>query len=266
MARLLSSLSSTAAPAATLAGFLLLWEIGVRVAGVPEFLLPKPSRIVEFMVANAELLWRHGQATILATLLGFALAIAFGVAVAAAIVWSEPFERAVYPLIVMTQVIPKVAIAPLIIVYLGFGLEPKIFLAFLVSFFPVVINTALGMRSVDRELLELLVSLRATKWQIMHKVRWYRALPHLVEGAKIAITLAIIGAIVGEFSAGNVGLGYLIVASSSSVNTTMSFASLFVLIIGGIVFFELIHLAGLLMTPWVRRATELERLAAQGTA
>jgi len=266
MARIRSGLPSLVAPAAALGGFLLVWDVGARLAAVPEFLLPKPSRIAEFVVGNAALLWHHGQATITATILGFVLALAFGIVVAIAIVWSTPFEGVIYPLIVMTQVIPKVAVAPLIIVYMGFGLEPKVFLAFLVSFFPVVINTALGLKSVDRELLELLVSLRATKWQIMRKVRWYRALPHLVEAAKIAITLAIIGAIVGEFSAGNVGLGYLIVASASSVNTTMSFASLFVLIAMGIVLFYVIHLAGLLVTPWVRRDTEFEHPAAQAAS
>jgi NitT/TauT family transport system permease protein len=156
-------------------------------------------------------------------------------------------------------VIPKVAVAPLIIVYMGFGMEPKVFLAFLVSFFPIVINTALGLKSVDPELLELLVSLRATRWQILRKVRWYRALPHIVEGSKIAITLAVIGAIVGEFSAGSTGLGYLIASAASSVNTTLSFASLFVLIIVGIVLFEVIHVVGILITPWRRQRSEAEQ-------
>jgi NitT/TauT family transport system permease protein len=118
-------------------------------------------------------------------------------------------EEATYPLIVFTQVIPKVAIAPLLIVYLGFGLEPKVFLAFLVCFFPIVINTTLGLKNVSPELLELLTSLRATKWQVLWKVRVHRAVPSFVEGAKIAITLAVIGAVVAEFVSGNRGLGYL---------------------------------------------------------
>jgi NitT/TauT family transport system permease protein len=196
---------------------------------------------------------------VLTTVLGFAAALVVGVALAVAIVWSTQFERAVYPLIVTTQVIPKVAVAPLIIVYMGFGMEPKVFLAFLVSFFPIVINTALGLKSVDPELLELLISLRATRWQVMRKVRWYRALPHIVEAAKIAITLAVIGAIVGEFSAGNVGLGYLIASAASSVNTVLSFASLFVLIVVGIVLFEVIHVIGILITPWYRQRSGAER-------
>lgn len=259
MSRLARAAVAAGPPVAALIAFVVAWEAIVRIFLVPEFLLPKPSQIGAFVTANVALLWQHAQATTLATLLGFAIALVFGVALAVAIVWSTPFERAIYPLIVMTQVIPKVAIAPLIIVYMGFGLEPKVFLAFLVSFFPVVINTALGLKSVDPELLELLRSLRATKWQVMRKVRWYRAVPHVVEAAKIAITLAIIGAIVGEFSAGNVGLGYLISAAASSVNTTLSFASLFVLIAIGLVLFGLINVAGIVMTPWLRREGEAER-------
>jgi NitT/TauT family transport system permease protein len=252
------ALEAAVPPVAALLAFFVLWEVVARVFVIPEFLLPKPTRILEYIAQNASLLAQHAQATIVATLLGFAIALAFGIGMAVLIVWSTPFERAVYPLIVLTQVIPKVAVAPLIIVYMGFGLQPKIFLAFLVSFFPVVINTALGLKSVDPELLELLVSLHATRWQIMRKVRWFRAVPHVVEGAKVAVTLAIIGAIVGEFSAGNVGLGYLIASAASSVNTTLSFASLFVLIAIGIVLFEVIHVVGLLITPWTRRGADAE--------
>ncbi len=246
-------------PAAALIGLIALWEIAERVFLIPEYLLPRPSHIAEFMAQNSGLLARHGLATLETTLAGFALAVVFGVALAVLIVWSTPFERAVYPLLVLTQVIPKVAVAPLIVVYMGFGLEPKIFLAFLVSFFPMVINTALGLRSVDPELLQLLMTLRASRWQILRKVRWYRALPNVFEGAKIAVTLAIIGAIVGEFSAGNLGLGYLVASSASSVNTTLSFASLFALIVIGIVLFEAVHLVGVLTTPWLRRQPEAER-------
>jgi NitT/TauT family transport system permease protein len=254
-------LAAALPPLAALLSFFIIWELAVQLFSIREFLLPRPTRVLEFLIQNPGLFAQHAQATIIATLGGFVLALIFGVALAVAIVWSAPFERAVYPLVVTTQVIPKVAVAPLIVVYMGFGMEPKVFLAFLVSFFPIVINTALGLKSVDPELLELLISLRASRWQIMRKVRWYRALPNVMEGAKIAVTLAVIGAIVGEFSAGSMGLGYLIASAASSVNTTLSFASLFVLIAVGIVLFEAIHVIGLLMTPWRRSAAEqpLER-------
>ena len=246
-------------PAVALVGLIAVWEAAEQVFPIPQYLLPRPSHIAEFMVQNSGLLARHAEATLETTLIGFVLAVVFGVALAVLIVWSTPFERAVYPLLVLTQVIPKVAVAPLIVVYMGFGLEPKVFLAFLVSFFPMVINTALGLRSVDPELLQLLMTLRASRWQILRKVRWYRALPNVFEGAKIAVTLAIIGAIVGEFSAGNLGLGYLVASSASSVNTTLSFSALFALIVIGIVLFEAVHVIGILTTPWLRRQGEAER-------
>ena len=246
-------------PAVALVGLIAVWEAAEQIFPIPQYLLPRPSHIAEFMVQNSGLLARHAEATLETTLIGFVLAVVFGVALAVLIVWSTPFERAVYPLLVLTQVIPKVAVAPLIVVYMGFGLEPKVFLAFLVSFFPMVINTALGLRSVDPELLQLLMTLRASRWQILRKVRWYRALPNVFEGAKIAVTLAIIGAIVGEFSAGNLGLGYLVASSASSVNTTLSFSALFALIVIGIVLFEAVHVIGILTTPWLRRQGEAER-------
>lgn len=243
------------APVAALLAAFLLWELWVRLAEVPRFLVPAPSAIVEYSIDNAGLLVPHAWATIWATLVGFLMSVVFGIALSIAIVWSRTFEDAVYPLVVMTQVIPKIALAPLLVIYLGFGVEPKIFLAFLISFFPMVINTTLGMKSVSVELLELLATLKATKWQILVKVRMFRAIPYMVEGAKIAITLAVIGTIVGEFTAGNSGLGYVIAASAANLQTVQGFSAIVILIAIGIVLFEAIHIGGRLLTPWAPRTT-----------
>jgi NitT/TauT family transport system permease protein len=242
-------------PALTLVGLIVVWEIIVDIGNVPRFLLPPPSAVVAETIERLDLLIRHAQATVYSTLIGFLMSVLFGIGLSSLIVWSRTFEDAVYPLVVMTQVIPKVAIAPLLIVYLGFGQEPKIFLAFLVAFFPMVINTTLGMKSVSVELLELLATLKADRWQVMTKVRFKRAMPYMVEGAKIAITLAVIGAIVGEFSAGGQGLGYLILSASSNLDTTLGFSALLVLIIVGVVLFEIIHLGGRLLMPWAPRTS-----------
>lgn len=247
---------TTIAPVVALIVMFTVWEGAARILRVPEYLLPAPSSVFGYTAVHLGLFLPHAAATVQTTLLGFAFAVAFGVALSVLVVWSRTFEDAVYPLIVMTQVIPKVAIAPLLIVYLGFGPQPKILLAFLLSFFPMVINTTLGMRSVSTELLELLTTLRASRWQVMRKVRFMRAIPFMVEGAKIAITLAVIGAIVGEFASGSVGLGYLIASSSSSLNTVQGFSALLVLIVIGIVLFEAIHIGGRLLAPWATRATE----------
>lgn len=252
MTRFLVTQRTTIAPIAALVLMFVLWEALARLARVPQYLLPSPSSVFEYTGTHAGLFMPHAWGTLQATLYGFLLSVIFGIGLSVLIVWSPTFEDAVYPLVVMTQVIPKVAIAPLLIVYLGFGQEPKVFLAFLVSFFPMVVNTTLGMKSVSTELLELLTTLKASKWQVMRKVRFMRAIPFMVEGAKIAITLAVIGAIVGEFTSGNLGLGYLIASSSSSLDTVQGFAALLVLIVIGVGLFEVIHLGGRLLTPWTR--------------
>jgi len=253
-----------AAPVLALVGVFALWEAWVRITDVPQFLLPAPSAIVAYTLANIGLFAKHALVTIWATLLGFLLSVVFGIALSVLIVWSKTFEDAVYPLVIMTQVVPKIALAPLLIIYLGFGIEPKIFLAFLISFFPMVINTTLGMKSVSVELLELLATLKATKWQILVKVRIFRAIPYMVEGAKIAITLAVVGTIVAEFTAGSSGLGYIIAASAANLQTVQGFSAIIILIIIGIVLFEAIHLGGRLLTPWAPK-TSLEEHKAMGS-
>lgn len=246
------------APAASLIGLVLLWELAVDFGEIPRFLLPPPSAVVAYTAENIGLLSTFALDTLIATLAGFALAMGIGIAIAIAIVWSPTFEDATYPIIVVTQVMPKVAIAPLLVVYLGFEMAPKIFLAFLVSFFPVVINTTLGLKSISVELTELLATLGARKWQVMVKVRLWRAVPYIVEGAKIAITLAVIGAIIGEFSAGNQGLGYLITSAASNLDTTLGFSALLLLVLIGVLLFELIDVGGRLLTPWIPKS-QLER-------
>lgn len=238
------------APALALVGLVILWEVAVQLLDIPTFLLPPPTTLLGFLVGHVAFFEPYALSTLIATVAGFALAMIFGVTLAVLMVWSRTIEDAAYPLIVLTQVMPKVAIAPLLVVYLGFGSAPKIFLAFLVSFFPVVINTTLGLKSVSVELLELLATFRASKWQVLVKVRIWRAVPYIVEGAKIAITLAVIGAIIGEFQAGNDGLGYLITSAASNLDTTLGFSALIILVIIGIVLFEIIDVIGRLLMPW----------------
>jgi NitT/TauT family transport system permease protein len=240
------------APSAALVLLVAIWELAARFSDTPDFLLPAPSELLEFITANLGLLVSHARATITASVLGFLIAVGFSLVLSVLMVWSRTFEATVYPLVVITQVIPKVAVAPLLIVYLGFGLAPKIFLAFLVAFFPLVINTTLGLRAVSSELLQLLHSLKAGRVQILMRIRFPTALPYIVEGAKIAIAFAIIGAIVGEFLAGNRGLGYLVNASTVSLNTQQGFSALIVLTIVGVLLFEIVQVVGKWMLPWYR--------------
>jgi NitT/TauT family transport system permease protein len=154
------------------------------------------------------------------------------------------------PLLLIAQIIPKVAIAPILLIWFGYGLTPKVLIAFLVAFFPVVVNTAQGLASVEHELLELGQSLKASRWQTFWKFRVPTALPDLFSGMKIAITLAVIGAVIGEFVGGNRGLGYLIIIANQELDTPLAFAAIFILSLGGILLFWLIELAERLVVPW----------------
>ena len=253
--RILGLVKGPLAPVFALAAIITAWEIWVHVKNVPQFLLPAPSAIAQHMMSAHGVLWHHAQFTTVAALLGFSLAVVFAVAMATLMVWSRTFENAVYPLLVGTQVIPKVAIAPLLVVYLGFNLAPKVFLAFLLSFFPMVVNTTLGMKSVSPELLELLATLRANRLQVLIKVRVKKALPYFLEGAKVGITLAVIGVVVAELVAGNRGLGFLVTSATSSLQTVVAFSSMIWLVAIGIILFETIHIGGRKLMPWHDRDT-----------
>ena len=247
--------------------FLAAWEAVVHVTGIPEILLPTPTSVGAYFVTHLDLLWRHTQVTFLETIVGFLLALVVGVVLSVAVVWSSKFEAAVYPFILTAQVIPKVALAPLVVVYLGLGLQPKIFLSFLVSFFPIVVNTMLGLKSVRPELQELLATLKANRWQILFKVQLFQAVPYIIAAAQVTITLAIIGAVVGEFVAARSGLGYLIATASPQLNTQLIFSAVICLTIMGIVLFQCVSLAGRLLTPWVPRQADVgAQLASQPTA
>jgi len=252
---------------AAAAAFLVAWEVVVDLAHIPEVLLPTPSSVGAYFFGHLDLLWRHTQATLYETLIGFVLALVIGVLISVAVVWSSKFEAAVYPFILTAQVVPKVALAPLVVVYLGFGLQPKIFLSFLVSFFPIVVNTMLGLKSVRPELSELLTILKANRWQVLFKVQLFQAIPYIIAAAQVTVTLAVIGAVVGEFVAARSGLGYLIATASPQLNTQLIFSAVICLTIMGIVLFQCVTLAGRLLTPWIpRQGLAGGQLASQPTA
>jgi NitT/TauT family transport system permease protein len=154
------------------------------------------------------------------------------------------------PLLLIAQLVPKVAIAPILLIWFGYGLLPKVLIAFLVAFFPIVVNVATGLAAVERELLDLGRSLEATRWQIFRKFRMPTALPELFSGMKIAITLAVIGAVIGEFVGGNSGLGYLILVANQDLDTPLAFAALLILSVAGILLYAAIELAERLLIPW----------------
>ncbi len=236
-------------PAVTIFLLLGIWEAAVRLLGVPPYLLPAPSAVAQSMVANAALLLKHGATTALEVVLGFALSIAVGVPLALAIVHWKAFSRSVYPVLVSSQAVPKVAVAPLFLVWFGFGLLPKVLIAFLIAFFPIVINTAMGLASVEREKLYLAQSMGLGRLATFFKIKLPSALPSIFAGLKISITFAVVGAVVGEFVGGQSGLGYLLLIANGNMDTALLFAGIAALTFLGVMFFVIIGLIERLMLP-----------------
>ncbi len=239
-------------PVATLAGLLVLWQAVLSVVPLPAWLLPSPAAIVKATWAWYPHLPGHTLATLAATLVGYGLSIAVAVPIAILIVSSAFLERTVYPILLVLQSVPKVAVAPILLVWVGYGQLPKILIVFLVCFFPIVIGTATGLNSAPPEMLNLVRSLCATPAQIFVKVRFPSAMPHFFVGLKVAITLAVIGAVIGEFVGSNRGLGYIIVVSMSQVNTSLAFGAMALLAVLSMILFYLVEWLERVLVPWAR--------------
>ncbi|HEY7062823.1 MAG TPA: ABC transporter permease [Chloroflexota bacterium] len=235
-----------------------LWEAFVRLLNVPDFLVPAPSAIWQEFASRPDLYANHTWVTLYETVIGFLLAVVLGIVAAIAIVYSRPLQSVVYPLILVLQIVPKVAIAPLLLIWVGYGLQSKALIALLVAFFPIVISAATGMRAADPELLDLVKVLNGSRWQEFVKIRFPYSLPFIFSGLKVAITLAVIGAIIGEFVGGNEGLGYLIVIANAQLRTAMSFSSFILLSLMGLALFAAVVLLERLMVPW--GVTEAEEI------
>jgi len=231
-------------------GFLLLWEACVRGFGVPEYILPAPSRIF----ADGAVRWRSlaeaAAFTVQPMVLGFALAVVLGVGIALLIAFSDAARQVAYPLLVFLQIVPKIAVAPLFIIWFGFGLMPKVLLVFLLSFFPVVVSALQAFRSLESEVAELLRSSGASRWRAFRMVQLPAALPVLFGGFKVAAALAATAAVVAEFVASDRGLGYLLLEYNGNLDTPMSFAAIFVLTALGLALYGLVELAERLAIPW----------------
>jgi NitT/TauT family transport system permease protein len=226
--------------AIVLASFVLLWEGAVRVFGIRSFLLPAPSAVVADILHNPVFFGEQSVYTLYVTMAGFTIALASGILAAIAIVSSRLFDRIFHTLLVATNAVPKVALAPLFVIWLGTGGAPKIAIAAIIAVFPIIVNTTAGLRATDGDMIDLARSARATRCDIMMKVRFPNALPGVFTGAKIGISFALIGAIVGEFVAGERGLGNVILTSQATFNSARAFAAILLLgILGTIMFFSI---------------------------
>ena len=243
-------------PAMLLAGLLLVWEAAVRVNDTPRWMLPPPSAIAGSFRSDWRMLLEHTQVTLVEVLLGFGLALVAGIACGIAIDSSAILRRAIYPLIIASQTIPMVALAPLMLIWFGYGLLPKILITALIGFFPIAVNTVDGLRSGDREMLALLRSMGASGGQRFRMVRVPAAMPLIFSGARIAITFCVIGAVFAELVGASQGLGYLMERSAAQFQTSRVFACIVILALMGIGLFSLIAFIERLALPWRRYLTE----------
>jgi NitT/TauT family transport system permease protein len=240
--------------AATALGVLValfaLWEVTVRALAVKPVILPPPSAVFAELAGDPLWYLRHAWYTLLVTLGGFALALVIGVLLAVAIVESRLLEKTIYALIVGLNSVPKVAVAPLFVIWLGTGAEPKIAIGFLIAVFAIVIDMVLGLKSVPPDILDLARSLRGGRMATLWRIRFPCALPSLFAGMKVAISLALVGAIVGEFVSSQRGLGYVILSAQGTFDTARVFAAILVLGVMGVALFWLVTLAERLAIPW----------------
>jgi NitT/TauT family transport system permease protein len=232
------------------AAVLVAWQAAGTLFGVREYLLPGPLAVAAALV-NFSVPWhRHLWVTTLEVLGGFALAGAAGVALGVAVAWSPLAARALLPFLVFVNTLPKVAVAPLFLLWLGYGILPNVLIAALIGFFPVVINTAVGLTQVDEELLDLGRAFGAPTWKVFLTIRLPNALPYVLSALKVTATAAVVGAIVGEFVASQAGLGMVIVNAQTNLNTPVAFAALVWISVVGLLLYGAVGLAARRWAPW----------------
>lgn len=237
------------------------WQLVTWAFAIPKFLLPSPQDVAESIPRLGGVWAAHIWNTVKATLLGFALAVVLGLGLAIAIVQSRFLSRVLTPVLVILQIIPKIAFAPLFLIWLGTGLPPIVMIVFLVAFFPMVVNSAVGMADVEPELIDLTRVLHLSWWRVLWTIRLPNALPHIFSGMRVASTLAVIGAIIGEFVGSNVGLGYLILIANNQLDTPLAFASIIIISVFGLLLYGVIAAIESRSMPWRVRAPAAQGLS-----
>jgi NitT/TauT family transport system permease protein len=236
---------------AVFAGFIALWQLSVSFLDIREYLLPAPGTVLSAMGPGSDIPWRsHLWVTTLEVVGAFVIAGVAGVLLGMAIAWSATLARALMPFLVFVNTLPKVAIAPLFLMWLGYGIWPNMLIGALIGFFPVVVNTAVGLTQIDDDMLDLGRVFNAPKWKVFLKIRVPNAYPYILSALKVTASAAVIGAVVGEFVASQRGLGYVIMTTQSSMNTPAAFAALVWISILGLLLFGLVAGLSRLLAPW----------------
>ena len=237
-------------PALLVAALIAIWQGAVVLFDIPAWKLPAPSAIAAELVASRALFLKHTWVTLLEVVLGFSAALVTGVLLATLIAYYRTLRRAIYPLVIASQTVPIIVIAPLLLIWVGYGMTPKIIVVILIAFFPITVNTVDGLRSVDSDMVNMMRTLGASRWQIFTKVQAPAALPFLFSGTKIAVTFSVIGAVIGEWVGASAGLGYLTRISVPLFLTARAFGAVVVLAAMGITLFVSVALLERLLLPW----------------
>jgi putative hydroxymethylpyrimidine transport system permease protein len=232
---------------------LVAWELIVRLGHVPEYLLPAPTQILADLKTDWVILWPAMLVTLKEVLIGFVIATVAGVGLAVVLHLYGPLRRAMYPILIGSQTIPIVVLAPILVILLGYGILPKLVIVALICFFPIVVNGIDGLRSVDAELILMMRTLDASRWAILRRVEFPAALPSIFSGLRIAATFAAIGAVFGEWSGASQGLGYVMLAATPNLLTARIFAAIVLLTAVALVLFGVVSLLERIFVPWAPR-------------
>ena len=229
---------------------LVAWEVGVRLLGIKEYLLPPPSKIWTEFIKRSPLVMGGAWVTTQEILGGYLLAVLVSIPFALAVTYSRFMENAVYPVVVFLQIVPKIAIAPLFIIWFGFGYTPKLLIVFLLSFFPIVVSSIAGFKAVDPEIMDFARTTGAGGWRLFAKIRLPQALPDIFTGMKVGAALSATAAIVAEFVASDKGLGYLLLQYNGNLDTPMVFAVIFLLSFIGLAVYYVVEFIERITIPW----------------
>jgi NitT/TauT family transport system permease protein len=243
-----------AAPWIYTAALFIVWEAAVRLFGIPTFFLPPPTAVAEAFVEYWGPIYRNSLYTLSTTLIGFGLAVGFGLLLGLVVGWSRSIYAGLYPLMIGFNAIPKVAVVPILVLWFGIGFVPAVLTAFLISFFPIVVNVATGLATIEPELEDVLKALGASKLDIMRKVGIPRTLPYFFGSLKVAITLAFVGSVISESIASNHGIGNLMLQAQAQFQVPLIFAGLVALAIEGIVMYWLMAILEARSTGWAQRS------------
>ncbi len=249
-----------AIPLLILATLVGAWELWVQVRDVPKWQLPAPSAIGRELADSRALLWDNTLITLEEVVIGFMVALAAGVALAALIAYSRILERSIYPIVIASQTIPIIAVAPLLLIWVGYGMTPKIIVVALIAFYPIAVNTVDGLKAIDPDMVNMMRTLGASRWQVFTKLQVPTSLPFMFSGIKIGISVSVIAAVIGEWVGASAGLGYLITYSQPLFLTARVFAAIVVLSVMGMTLFALAGLAERLLLPWYHTEKQAKAL------